>query len=390
MKVKTIGRAVAASFGAVVAVAVAATPAVADPVPATDYRQLTVVGSDTTQDLVNALGATVGGGTVFSSWDARPPAGATTTIKTKATGCEFLRPNGSSAGRRALRASEGEDIGGGVGVWPDATGVNIQGCVDFSRSSSYGGGSNPQSTGNYVYIPTGVDALTLAVHEDGDLPFNWSFAQIQRVYKCFDTQVAGNPVVPRLVQAGSGTWEFWTQPARMAITENEISLGDYPCLAPNGVPLHPRVQEHDGTALTGNPTHVVPFGAGPFVSQTNKAVIEANIPNQTIQDRRGPAHLVGVSTTSTPTTQPIVSGVLNVNFPVPLRRDVYNVVPARRLSEPLFQSTFVGPNSAVCSVTVNVNGQPRRVTELLGFGFRPTFNSPLDANCGYTDLRFNS
>lgn len=398
MKVKTIGRAVVASFGAVIAVAVAATPAVADPVPTNDYRQLAVTGSDTTQDLVNALGATVGGGDVFASWDARPPAGATTTIKTKATGCEFLRPNGSSAGRQSLRASQGENLGGthgGPGFW---NGVNIQGCIDFARSSSYGGGNNPQSTGNYTYIPTGVDALTLAVHEDGDLPFNWSFAQIQRVYKCFDTRVAGNAVVPRLVQQGSGTWEFWIQPARMAITENEIALGDYPCLATDhdanpatpAQALHPRVQEHDGTALNGNLTHVIPFGAGPYISQTNKAVIEANIPNQTIEDRRGPAHLVGVSTTAQATTQPIVNGVLNINFPVPMRRDVYNVVPTSRLNEPLIQQTFVGVNSSVCTVSVTVNGQPRRVTELLGFGFRSAFNSPLDANCGYTDLKFNS
>jgi PBP superfamily domain len=389
MKVKTIGRAVVVSIATAVAVAAAATPAVADP-PAGQFRQLAGVGSDTTQDLMNALGATIGGGSVVASYDARPPAGGSTTIKTKATNCEFLRPNGSGNGRRALRASENEDIGGGPGVWPgDATGVNVVGCVDFARSSSYGG-TTPQSTGNYTYIPAGVDAVTLGVHEDGDLPLNWSFAQIQRVYKCFDTTVAGNPVVPRMIQAGSGTWEFWLQPQRMAITENEIALGDYPCMAPNGTPLFPRVQEHDGSVLTGNLTHVIPFSAAQFVAQTNKTTIETAIPGVTIADRLGPVHVAGVSTTTQTTTQPVVGGVLNINFPVPLRRDVYNVVPTADLGNATIASTFVGTSSAVCSQAVTVGGQQRRVTELLGFGIRTTFNNPLEANCGYTDLRFNS
>ncbi|GAA4468233.1 hypothetical protein [Phytohabitans houttuyneae] len=402
MKVKTIGRVAVAGLGAAVALVVAASPAVADPDPATEFRQLAGVGSDTTQDLGNGLGEALGAGDLVASWDARPPAGGTTTIKTKSTGCSFQRPNGSGQGRQALRASQGEDLDGAgpgtAGQFPAATGVNIQGCVDFARSSSYGGGSTPSNTGAYTYIPAGVDAVTLAVHQDGDLPFGWSFAQIQRVYKCFDTRVAGNTVVPRMIQTGSGTWEFWIQPARMAITENEINAGDYPCMAVDhdnnistpAVPVHPRVQEHDGTVLTGNLTHVIPFSIGQFVAQGNHAAIEAALPPVVVADRRGPTQPVAMSTTTQATTQPVVGGVLNVNFPVPFRRDVYNVVPTANLTNPLVQSTFVGTGSQVCSDTVTVNGQQRRVVELFGFGYRGTLNSPLEANCGYTDLRFNS
>ncbi|MDQ7903021.1 hypothetical protein RB614_00615 [Phytohabitans sp. ZYX-F-186] len=402
MKVKTIGRAAVMGIGTIVALAVAATPAVADPDPATEFRQLAGVGSDTTQDLGNGLGEALGAGDVVASWDARPPAGATTTIKTKASGCSFQRPNGSGQGRQALRASEGEDLDGAgpgtAGQFPAATGVNIQGCVDFARSSSYGGGSTPSASGPYTYIPAGVDAVTLAVHENGDLPFQWSFAQIQRVYKCFDTAVAGNAVVPRMIQTGSGTWEFWIQPARMAITENEINAGDYPCLAVDNdnnittpaIPVHARVQEHDGTVLNGNPTHVIPFSAGQYVAQSNHEVIEDVLAPVTVADRRGFAHPVAVSTTTVPNTEPVVGGVLNVNFPAPFRRDVYNVVPTADLSNPTIASTFVGTGSAVCSDTVTVNGQQRRVIELFGFGYRGTFSSPLEANCGYTSLRFTS
>lgn len=379
MKVKAFGRAVAVGLGAALAATVAvAAPANADPPPG-DFRTLAAVGSDTTQDVLNGLGATIisGADELIASYDAR----GTTTIKTRATGCEFPRPNGSGAGRQALRASEGEDIGqGGPGFYQ---GVNILGCLDFSRSSSYGGGQIPQMTGNYTYVPFGVDALALSINSNSDLPRNWSFPRVQRVYKCFDTTVAGLPVTPLLIQSGSGTRQFWLQ--RMEITEQEIALGDYPCLESLGN----TVQEHDGTVLAGHNDYIVPFSAGQFIAQTNSAAI-LQATGVTVVDRRGPALLTGMSTVNPPqaVTQPIVGGVLNVTFP--LRRDVYNVVPTADLGLPNIVSTFVGTGSAVCTATVNVGGTQRNVVELFGFGRRPAFIDPLQADCGYTNLRFNS
>jgi hypothetical protein len=377
MKVTTIGQAIAVGFATALAVTLAAPPALADP-PAGDYRVFAGVGSDTTQEPLNGFGEVVlsGGNKVIASYDAT----GTATIKTRAAGCQFNRPNGSGNGRLALRASQGEDLGGthgGPGFWQ---GVDVRGCIDFARSSSFA------ATPNYTFFAWGVDALALAINSGGDLPSNMSFAQVQRVYKCFSTTIAGNPVVPRHVQPGSGTWEFWM--SRMGITQAEINLGDYGCLAQDtdgnpatpAVPVHPYVQEHDGRPLEGNLSHVLPFSAAGFIAQTNRASILA-LTGVNVEDRRGPARLTGMSTTTQPVTQPIVGGVLNVNFPQ--RRDVYNVVPNASLSNPLVTATFSGAGAAMCTATVNDGGTQRFVSELFGFGRRTTHIDASNAACGF-------
>lgn len=373
MKVKQFGRAALAGLGlAALAVAATASPAAADPSPTTDYRTLAGVGSDTIQDLGNALGNVIvsGGNKVIASWDAR----GTTTIKTKATDCSFPRPDGSGAGRQALRASQGEDIGqGGAGFYQN---TNVVDCVDFVRSSSYGGGTTPQTTGNYTYIPIGVDAVALAINSNSDLPRSWSFARAQRVYKCFDRTVAGLSVTPLLIQSGSGTRQFWLQ--HMEITEQEIALGDYPCLES----LNNTIQEHDGTVLAGHNDYVVPFSAGQYIAQGNSATIQ-RLADVTVTERRGPAVLTSMSG-----QQPIVGGVLNVDFP--LHRDVYIVVPTADLTDPVIASSFVGADSAACTATVDESGSPRNLVQLLGFGIRTTFVDLLNSTCGNTQLKYNS
>ncbi|GAA1842384.1 hypothetical protein [Asanoa iriomotensis] len=391
MKVKNVGRVGAVLLAAALGATVVAAPAMADPNPATDFRTLAGVGSDTTQDVMNGFGTVIvsGGNEVIASWDAR----GTSPIKTKATNCTFSRPDGSGAGRQALRASEGENLGGTHGGPGFFNGVDVRNCVDFARSSSYGGPTPPTTAGNYTYIPFGVDAVALARNVGGDVPANLSFAQVQRVYKCFDTAVAGSPVTPRLIQAASGTWQFWT--GKMQITEAEINLGDYPCLARDtdsnpatpAAPNFERVQEHDGTVLNGNLNQIVPFSAGQYIAQSNVAAIQAAT-GVTVTDRRGQAVLTGMRQGTGAIQQPVVGGVLNNNFP--LRRDVYNVVPTADLAVQAVANTFVGPNSAVCTASVNVGGTPRSVIELFGFGKRTVGIDLLNAACGATDLKANA
>jgi hypothetical protein len=140
--------------------------------------------------------------------------------------------------------------------------------------------------------------------------------------------------------------------------------------------------------LTGFPTRVVPFSAGQFIAQTNAARILA-LTGVTVDDRRGEAALTGMRPAGgTQVQQPVVGGTLNINFP--LRRDVYNVVPTADLNVPAIDDNFTGANSRACTATVDDAGTPRNVTQLFGFGIRTTFVSPLEADCGYTNLRFNS
>ncbi|GIF51169.1 hypothetical protein DFJ67_3363 [Asanoa ferruginea] len=392
MKVKNVGRVGVVLLAAALGAAAMAGPAMADPNPSTDFRTLTGVGSDTTQDVMNGFGSLVTDGAnakVIASWDAR----GSVQIKTKAANCTFNRPDGSGAGRQALRASQGENLGGTNGGAGFFQGANVANCVDFARSSSYGGPTPPTTAGNYTYIPFGVDAVALARNANGDIPANISFAQVQRVYKCFDTAIAGNPVTPRMIQAASGTWQFWA--GKMGITEAEINLGDYSCLARDtdsnpatpAAPNFERVQEHDGTVLNGNLNQIVPFSAGQFIAQGNTAAIQAAT-GVTVTDRRGQAALTGMRLPGQAIQQPVVGGILNTAFP--LRRDVYNVVPTADLADAAIVNAFVGANSKVCTTTVNVGGTNRSVIELFGFGKRTNGVDLLNAACGATDLKANA
>lgn len=361
MKVLTFGRALGLGLGAVALVlTVTAAPAAANP-PAGEYRQLAGVGSDTTQDALNGLGETVtiSGAKVIASYDARPAG----TIKTKATGCEFPRPDGSGQGRAALKASEND--GGNV-----FQGVNVTGCVDFARSSSYGGGSSPQTTGNYTYIPFGVDAVSFAVNTTSDLPESLTFVQLQRIYRCLTTVISGVPVKPLLVQSGSGTRSFWL--GKMGIAEADIANGDYPCIIQtvNGAPI----QEHDARVLAGHDDYIMPFSVGQFIAQGNAAAIQSQT-GVVVEDRRGTSRVGKVNGLA-----PIVNGKLNIAFRAELIRDVYNVVPTRRLGEQLIIDTFVGSGSAVCT--------KQSLIELFGFGYRSTSGATLfQGACGATALK---
>src|SRR5262245_18544420 len=135
MKPKTFGRAAGAGLdAAVLAVVAMAGPPSAAPVPRPAFRPIAGVGWATRKLGVNALGNVIrsGGNKVIASWDAR----GSSPIKTKAVNCEFTRPNGSGAGLQALRASEGEDLGGTHGGPGHFMGADVVGCIDFARSSS--------------------------------------------------------------------------------------------------------------------------------------------------------------------------------------------------------------------------------------------------------------
>jgi ABC-type phosphate transport system substrate-binding protein len=342
MQVRTFGKAMGVSLTAVLAVAAMATPALADPTSTTDYRALAGVGSDTTQDVMNGLAEAItdaDGNKILASWDAR----GSDQIKTKATGCEFARPNGSTAGRTALKNAK-------------TAGNAIVGCVDFARSSS---STTAVVGGSGTWIPFGVDAMTYAINENSDLPDNLTDVQLQRIYQCLDTDIAGTPVTPLLIQSGSGTRSFWN--TRVGITESEIAAGDYPCLED----LDNTVQEHTGEVLTGHNEYILPYSIAQFVAQGNAGQVVDGV-TVNVLDRRGPALLGSINGVA-----PTVGGNLNVEFPN--RRDVYNIVASADLTVPVIESTFVGATSAVCSRT--------SIIQAYGFG--------ASASCGDTTLRGN-
>ncbi len=150
-----------------------AEPALADPV-----NNYVGVGSNTTQDVIDAFAAVLGDGTI-GSYDAWTPITATSYNTSPAddveispekepfgisnssgstTKCDFTRPNGSGAGIAALEYT----------INPDFTNTNLPpapnsgtqepgyDCIDFARSSS---APSTNADGDLLYIPFALDAL---------------------------------------------------------------------------------------------------------------------------------------------------------------------------------------------------------------------------------------
>nr|WP_272921116.1 substrate-binding domain-containing protein [Streptomyces sp. SID4917] len=317
-----------------------AAPASADPIPATDFRQLVGVGSDTTQDIGNALGLAITdpnnnpSSRLIASYDAT----GSTPIKTRALNCVITRPNGSSAGVDALR--------------------NNTGCIDFARSSR---GPVDVTTNRLTWIPFAKDAVTIAVRSDSALRDGVGFttAQLTDIYHCVPSALTrtystpSGPVLitlkPLLPHAGSGTRTFFLE--KIGVTEAQV-----------GTCVNATVQPNDGTALTDS-GHIAPYSIAQYIAQTAGVTT----------DRHGAAVLTPVNG-----VQPRIAGRLNMAFPY--AHDVYNVVPTAKLTGGAtpdadligaFQTSPLAP-AKVCLQTARI--------EQHGFG-------PIGAACGNTSIK---
>ncbi|SDT71379.1 PBP superfamily domain-containing protein [Streptomyces sp. TLI_053] len=248
---KTAAKLLAAAAIATSVATVAAGTAVADPstLPTLPVAQDIVgVGSDTTQAVLNQFStdynAFLGASSTLPrlySWDAT----GTSPIVTK-TGAQtspaFARPNGSSAGIKALENST------------DAT-------VNFARSSRA-----PQATDqpSDLFVAFAKDAVSVATTTTGsNAPTNLSKADLINIYNCTYTnwnQIpgytgAGGTIKPFLPQVGSGTRSFFLG-----------TLG----LANGGacVLVNPLVQENQGTdPVLNDPNAIVPYSAAHYIGQ---------------------------------------------------------------------------------------------------------------------------
>ncbi|MET9874377.1 hypothetical protein ABZZ36_07070 [Actinacidiphila glaucinigra] len=304
---------------------VCASVAVADPSGAPAFRQLSGMGSDTTQDVMNGMAQsiTIGGQKVIGSYDATGSAKITTK---SGTTCTIDRPNGSGAGRNALVASlQANDN-----------------CLDFARSSSLSlGAVDPDLT----YVPFAVDGVTYAITGSSQIPRKLTLNDLKQIYTCNKDYVGTAPnftMTAYLPQAGSGTRSFWE--STVGISDTDVKNGVYPCIkdVKGGNP----VQEHDGRILDDK--SIVPFSIAQYSSQAT----------QTIADLRGKAVLG--------TIDGIAPTVLNSNFGV--KRDVYNVIPTSKVGTAPWSTVFVGSNSLICQKTDVIN----------------TYGFAANANCGDT------
>ncbi|MFE2430951.1 Ig-like domain repeat protein [Streptomyces sp. NPDC059373] len=302
-----------------------ASPASADPTPAGTFRSLVGVGSDTTQDVLNALaGDTVNGtsyaatavkanGNGVASYDAvEPGTGSTTsTITTRSGGNAFLRPNGSGAGRTALSSSLTN------GLYPLAGGVNVGGQIDFGRSS---GGPSVSGTA-LTYVPMARDAVGVAVL--GSALQNLTIAQLHDIYAGTLTTVNGQTVHPYIPQTGSGTRKFFL--GAIGLTDSDIKSDVVTTVQEN--------QANDALTATGA---LVPFSAASWIAQLNGVA-----PDHSSTAAAAGAYLAGIELDPTGAAGTYTAPVTTVGGKVTavdsyynnatFGRDVYNVVPSRAI-----------------------------------------------------------
>lgn len=285
------------------------------------------VGSDTTQDVVEALSKVVLNGTtpLLSNYKSTP-VGTKITTRNGNVNCLFDRPAGSGGGRDALSASmTGAAFGGSA---------NLAGCVDVARSSSGGNPTTSPGVGSMTYIPFATDAVTYSVQGLGSVPKRLAKADLVAIYTANTGSCIFKPLLPT---KGSGTRSFFL--AQLGLSDVIIGAvgGPGTCVADTTAGGAP-IQEHDGRFLA-DPENLVPFSVAQAVAQGSDAVAS----------QLGSATMGAIDTSASPDstlTAALTPTVLRGNFP--FVRPVYNVVPTAKLAEATFGGVFSGATSKVC------------------------------------------
>ena len=185
------------------------------------------MGSDTTQDVLNALSgyapapglsaadsryepAIASNGQQLLSFNAlNPDPAGDTCITTKLGGPAFDRPNGSGNGREALSRAE-DGTGWGTAACTGAGVADVGGQIDFARSSS--GPASGDTGTDLTYSVLGRDAVSIAFYRTG---------------------VAGNTIDP-VTSTSSQLKTRWTRNEITALFSNATGAAQ-PFLADDGV-----------------------------------------------------------------------------------------------------------------------------------------------------------
>lgn len=403
MKVTTFCKFGVSAGVAALLVGAIALPAQADPAPTT-FGTLVGLGSDTTQDVVNGLAISIGGGAI-ASYDAN--SGGASVI-TRQGGKPIPRASGSGAGRDELLVAIGQIASKSGVALADGTATTVDssvvGQLDFARSSS--GPSSPQADGVVAYVPFARDAVDVAYAEKSPLakvpffvgdgnqaktaPTLWNLYRGDVAFAFFNADGSYHSVGALASDAPSGTTAFRLQPllpkfgsgtrsfflTKLGLTDSSGFTATNPFVkdVSGGVPI----EEHNGAAIAAETTSsvlaVAPFSISQWVAQANKA--------PGVTDRRAKVELAALSladggqkpaTTGSGTsyaTNPAYAGFV---------RDVYNIVPSRLADDPssAISKTFIGSNSLVCQQTAAI----------LQYGFLPEPATSDATTCGYSQLR---
>lgn len=359
------GRVAKASAGIAAAGLVIGSSVIGGPSAGADPKQffsLVGFGSDTTQDVMNALAGEANGNlytpvkssvasgrTQITSWDAITNP-VTNCVTPKAPGATMNRPNGSTVGRRALsRAIDGTGFGNtlcGAGAKP------VGGLVDFARSSS---GPTSGDTGtDLTYVPFGRDGVSFAYYANGVATpvTTLTRAQLTTLFTTGAQTINGVNVIPCGIQTGSGTFGFWNTVTTATTTQENTATT--PCNnAGNGA----RLQENDaaglkakGDAQVGSQV-IVGFSAANFISQSNLVAASQLAPGVDLGsvNNNGSGIDLGKPYQGTaPSLTPRATFYNDATF----GRNVFNVFDTARVTgigNNDVKTLFVGATSAVCS-----------------------------------------
>jgi hypothetical protein len=347
------------------------------------------VGSDTIQDLVDAYaGAEPFTGpnekfytplfdstnnAVVASYDAIPFGGSPAApgcITTRLGGPSMDRPNGSSNGVQAVRASSGSGSNAaGATFWQASTAsctgsaVNVSGYIDFARSSR---GPNTAGT-NLTFIPFARDGITYALLQaTGDTnPLGaLTTTQLDSIY---NSGTAGGATIGTdrvggcLPQSGSGTRSFWEGAINVTDANADAEATAAGC---NGTATG-NIEENNAnsfyayasahvvapTSTTNGVAFIIPFSAGSWIAQANGVSTDNSATGRSGGVVLGdPNSIGGGATTGTaPNLAPNSTYYQDANF----GRDLFIVVPTTKISglsrDKGLTALFAGSTAQICT-----------------------------------------
>ena len=413
-------------------------PAAADPTV-----QFAAVGADTTEDVMNQFSVDLSGNLLGSYNAVDPISGAAhgtlsyvkgANATSPSVSCSFTRPNGSTAGLDAFRAS----VNPGTTASQDAVPPQA-GCIDIARSSSGPTSTDVKSDGQLVYIPFAVDAVTGSVGPqtggvvsgstgnvttvattltgagapDYDFVNYLTIAELSALYSCPVPSSTNNegavtvtdPLAPGgsvlvnpnvsstftlpagqvqidlyIPQSGSGTLSFWA--GQLGFSKTAPPGCDHQSIVNAGATYNNmQVEEHNGTAVAVDPDGYFPFSIAQWLSQSHHSNI----------DRRYGAQLQNVTNAAGTMESPCLAAGAASNCTTagssinaagfPFVRYVYNILQYDQVFSgdtstylPALASMFVGSGSSLCSDGLQLF--------LYGFAQLPSTNPNLGDACG--------
>lgn len=330
------------------------------------------VGSDTTQDLINAFAGfengvnytplqtdSATGQKQLVSWDATAGGLTTTCITSRTGGPSFNRPNGSGAGRTALLTTI--TAGGTTSNTNCGTGTtSASGQISFARSSSLSGTAGT----TLAYVPFARDALSFGYYRKTGTPVtSLTVAQLQQIFTtAAGVTIGGVKIYGCDIQSGSGTGQVWRtnmKGSTSVFTTTTVCDG---AIDPATGLAFGGSQENDGDALVARGDAVdaidpgaqviIGFSVGGYIGKANGAA------------RGGMPTTVGIGTISDLSANNPVTGTRpnlvgdSAFYATAYGRDLYNVFPATVINSAFgndaIKQLFKGSTSQVCQATTTI------------------------------------